>query len=198
MPVDDVLVETIDSCGTVVSWIYLLASADLEDVTSSDALEALTLLAREKHGTHSFSRWAIVVESPYSFEPLVKCLTKGTHGIHAVKIQGAYFGCRLGVIEHIIDEILGVLGRELTYQVQQKVNAFLVLLGHDHVDAPSLVPEAPPQPLFPDLNVLARRFDASDDVADNANTNHMPRTKELEDTEEWQGENEIQLEAMEE
>ncbi|XP_057858673.2 protein CELLULOSE SYNTHASE INTERACTIVE 1 isoform X1 [Cryptomeria japonica] len=95
MPVDDVLVETIHHCGTVISLIDFLASADLEDVISSDALEALAIMAREKQGgTSSIPPWAILAELPHSLEPLVKCLAIGLPPVQEKAIEVLSRLCR--------------------------------------------------------------------------------------------------------
>ncbi|KAH9319220.1 hypothetical protein KI387_020989 [Taxus chinensis] len=95
MPIDDVLVETIHHCGTALSLVGFLASADLEDVMLSDALEALALLARVKPGGAStIPPWAILAESPYSLEPLVRCLAVGLPPVQEKAIEVLSRLCR--------------------------------------------------------------------------------------------------------
>lgn len=95
MPVDDVLVETIHHCGTVISLIDFLASTKLEDVISSDALEALAIMARAKQGgTSSIPPWAVLAELPYSLEPLVKCLAIGLPPVQEKAIEVLSRLCR--------------------------------------------------------------------------------------------------------
>ncbi|KAH9294486.1 hypothetical protein KI387_040310, partial [Taxus chinensis] len=62
---------------------------------SSDALEALALLAREKPGGAStIPPWAILVESPYSLEPLVRCLAVGLPPVQEKAIEVLSRLCR--------------------------------------------------------------------------------------------------------
>ncbi|KAH9312874.1 hypothetical protein KI387_027909 [Taxus chinensis] len=73
----------------------LINCADLEDVMSSDALEVLVLLAREKPGGAStIPPWVILVESPYSLEPLVRCLAVGLPPVQEKAIEVLSRLCR--------------------------------------------------------------------------------------------------------
>ncbi|GLJ12406.1 hypothetical protein SUGI_0190180 [Cryptomeria japonica] len=96
-----------------------------------------------------------------------------------------------------------VLGQDLAEKIQKKVNALLVLLGHDHVDN-----MAPPQQIlvnqeshgrgnaqspFPDLNNLPKMHDT-----DAASTSCLLPAQEIGVPQEQHGDNGIKLQAMEE
>ncbi|EFJ29879.1 hypothetical protein SELMODRAFT_90812 [Selaginella moellendorffii] len=70
-PVDDAFADRIHECGTVLA----LAATGFEVAVSSQALEALALLARAKRGgTSGRPPWAVLSEVPESISPLVTCL----------------------------------------------------------------------------------------------------------------------------
>lgn len=76
-PVDDVMAESVHHCGTVLALVALLANTNLEDSSTSEALEALASLARTKRGGFSRPPWAVLAEVPFSMGPLVTCLAVG-------------------------------------------------------------------------------------------------------------------------
>lgn len=77
-PVDDVLSDSIQTCGSVVALVALLAATNLEECAKSEALEALASLARARcAGTCSRPPWSVLAEVPYSLGPLVTCVAVG-------------------------------------------------------------------------------------------------------------------------
>eukprot|EP01018_Ginkgo_biloba_P019292 Gb_18151 [translate_table: standard] len=93
--VDDLLLESIHNCGTVLALLGFLASSNLEAVTTSDALEALASLARAKRGgSSSCLPWVVLAEVPYSLEPLVNCLAVGLPPVQEKAIEVLSRLCR--------------------------------------------------------------------------------------------------------
>ena len=63
----------------MLALVALLVAANLEDDATSEALDALSSLARVKGGvTYSRPPWEVLAEAPHSVGPLVSCLAAGS------------------------------------------------------------------------------------------------------------------------
>ncbi|XP_058097491.1 protein CELLULOSE SYNTHASE INTERACTIVE 3 isoform X2 [Magnolia sinica] len=77
-PVCDVLTENGQCHYTVLALVDSLAAMNMDGADSSDALEALALLARTKPSMNSiYPPCSALCEVPSSLEPLVRCLADG-------------------------------------------------------------------------------------------------------------------------
>lgn len=87
-PVDDVFIEGIHHCGTVLNLASLLCATNLEGKVTEEALEALSLLAKENRGG-ALNRplWTALAEAPCSLEPLIMCLATGIPPIQEKAIE---------------------------------------------------------------------------------------------------------------
>lgn len=87
-PVDDVFIEGIHHCGTVLNLTSLLSETNLEGKVTEEALEALTLLAKENRGgALNHPLWTALAEAPCSMEPLIMCLATGIPPIQEKAIE---------------------------------------------------------------------------------------------------------------
>ena len=142
MPVDDVLVERIHHCGTVLALVTFLASTDLDNITSSDALEALAILARVKQGGGpSIPTWAVLAELPNSLEPLVKCLAIGLPPVQEKAIEVLSRLCRdqsvvLGDLVVEMPRCIDALANRVIYSSSLEVKvggaALLICAAKEH------------------------------------------------------------------
>ncbi|XP_073293510.1 protein CELLULOSE SYNTHASE INTERACTIVE 1-like [Primulina huaijiensis] len=73
--IDDNLIECVNRTGTVLGLVSFLEAADIESVTTSEALDALAFLSRSAGVVgHIKPAWAVLAEHPSSITPIVACI----------------------------------------------------------------------------------------------------------------------------
>ncbi|XP_024360310.1 protein CELLULOSE SYNTHASE INTERACTIVE 1 isoform X2 [Physcomitrium patens] len=94
--VNDVMVERVHQCGTVLALVSLLAAGNSEESSTSEALEALASLARttSRGGSFGHPLWAVLAEAPFSMSPLVTCLAVGEATVQGKAIEVLSRLCR--------------------------------------------------------------------------------------------------------
>lgn len=109
---NQILVDTVNSAGTVLSLVSLLESSSIETAATSEVLDALALLSRsEGNSGDTKPPWEILSERPHTIQPLVTCIANGTPVLQekAIEVLSRLCGDQPVVLGDAITSISGCI-----------------------------------------------------------------------------------------